>query len=143
METAATQRSLDDRPAWPLDRPSRIDAWSVSLYPWSLVLTGNTVIKIRRLWDTDLRVVDGPSDPGYECTFEYDSGTHVERVGPAVHVFTSNDIPNVRNSGSRELTTILRTSFHPVPQWLDDGAWEEERTSNEVKDGLSLDSEEL
>ena len=140
MGTAATRRSLDHRTAWPLDRPTRVDAWSVSLYLRSLVLTGNTVTHIRRIWHTDLTLVDGPYDPGYECTFEWDSGTDAEGMDPTVHVFTNNDIPNVRNSGSRELTTIVRTSFDPVPQCLDDGAWDDEHTSSEVQDGLSLHS---
>ena len=143
METAATRRSLDHRPAWPLDRPTRLDAWSVSLYLRSLVLTGNTVTDFRRTWYTHLTVVDGPYDPGYECTFEWDSGTDDEGVDPTVHIFTNNDIPNFWNSGSRELTTIVRTSFDPVPQWLDDAAQDEERTSSEEQDGLSLDSYEL
>ena len=103
-------------------------------------MTGNTVTDIRRTWRTDLTVVDGPYDPGFECTFEWDSGTDGEGMAPTVYVFTNNEIPNVRNSGSRELTAILRTSFDPDPQWLDDGAWDEERTSSEVQDGLSLDS---
>ena len=143
MGTAAKRRSLDHRQAWPLDRPTRVDAWSVSLYLRSLVLTGNTVTKFRRGWRTDLTVVGGPCDPRYECTFEGDSGTDDEGMDPTVHVFTNNDIPNVRNSGSRELTTIVRTSFDPVPQWLDDGAWDDEHTSSEVQDGLCLDSYEM
>ena len=85
--------------------------------------------------------MDGPYDPRYECTFECDSGTDAEGVGPTVHVFANNDIPNGRNTGSRELTTIIRTSFDPVPQWLDDGTWEEQ-TSSGVKDGLCLHSYE-
>ena len=140
MGTAATRRSLDHRQAWPLDRPTRLDAWSVSLYLRSLVLTSNTVTDFRRIWGTDLTVVDGPCDPGFECTFECDSGTDDEDMDPTVYVFANNDIPNVRNSESWELTTILRTSFNPVPQWLDDGAWDDEHTSSEVQDGLSLDS---
>ena len=87
--------------------------------------------------------MDGPSDLGYECPFECDSGTDNEGMDLTVHVFTDNNIPNVRNSGSRELTTIVRTSFDPVPQWLDDAAQDEERTSSEVQDGLSLDSYEM
>ena len=105
-------------------------------------MTSNTVTRISRIWRTDLTVVDGPYDPGYECTFEADSGTDAEGVDPLVYVFTNNDIPNVRNSGSRELTAIVRTSFDPVPQWLDDGAWDDEHTSSEVQDGLCLDSYE-
>ena len=103
-------------------------------------MTGNTVTQFRRGWNTDLTAVDGPYDPRYECTFECDSGTDAEGMDPTVHVFTNNDIPNVRNSGSRELTTIVRTSFDPVPQCLDDGAWDDEHTSSEVQDGLSLHS---
>ena len=106
-------------------------------------MTGNTVIDIRRTWRTDLTVVDGPYDPGFEYTFECDSGTDDEDMDPPVYVFTNNDIPNVRNSGSRELTTIIWTSFDPVPQWLDDCTWDDEHTSSEVKDGLSLDSYEM
>ena len=116
METVATRRSLDHRPAWPLDHPTRVDAWSVSSYLCSLVLTGNTVTNFSRVWRTDLTVVDGPYDPGYECTFECDSGTDDEGMDPTVHVFTNSDIPNVQNFGSREITTILRTSFDPVSQ---------------------------
>ena len=103
-------------------------------------MTGNPVTKFRCTWDTDLTVVDGPSDPGFECTFEWDSGTDAEGVDPTVHVFTNNDIPNVRDSGSREFTTIVRASFDPVPHWPDDGAWDDEHTSSEVQDGLCLDS---
>ena len=106
-------------------------------------MTGNTVINFMRIWGIDLTVVDGPSDPEYECTFEWDSGTDDEEMDPTVYVFTNNDIPNVRNSGSRELTTIVRTSFDPVPQWLDDGAWDDEHTASEVQDGLCLDSYEM
>ena len=106
-------------------------------------MTSNTVTRISRIWYTDLTAVDGPCDPGYECTFEWDSGTDGEGMAPIVYVFTNNDILNVRNSGSRELMAIVRTSFDPVPQWLDDGAWDDEHTSSEVKDGLSLDSYEM
>ena len=141
--TAATRRSLDHRPAWPLDRPTRVDAWWVSLYLRSLVLKGNTVTKFRRIWRIDLRVVDGPYDPGYECTFACDPGTDDEGLNCPVHVFANIDIPNVRNSGSRELMTILRTSFDPVPQWLDDSAWDDGHTSSEVQDGLSLVSDQM
>ena len=143
MGTAAARRSLDHRPAWPLDRPTRLDAWSVSLYLRTLVLTSNTVPRISRTWSTHLTVVDGPYDPRYECTFERDSGTDDEGKDPTVHVFTNNDIPNVRNSGSREITTIVRTSFDPHPQWLDDSPWDDEHTSIEVKDGLCLESYEM
>ena len=143
MATAATRRSLDHRPAWPLDRPTRLDAWSVSSYRRSLVLTGNTVTNFSRVWRTDLTAVDDPYDPRYECTFDCDSGTGDEGVGPTVHVFANNDIPNVQNCGSREITTILWTSFDPVPQCPNDGPWDEERTSSEVKYGLSLDSDEM
>ena len=103
-------------------------------------MTGNTVTQFRRGWNTDLRVVDGPEDPGYECTFEWDSGTDDEGIAPTVYVFTNNDIPNVRNSGSREITAIVRSSFDPVPHWLDDGAWDDEHTSKEETGGLSLES---
>ena len=103
-------------------------------------MTGNTVTHIRRIWNTDLTVLDGPYDPGYECTFEWDSGTDDEGLDPTVHVFTNNDIPNIRNSGSRELTAIVRTSFDPVPQWLDDSPWDDGHISSEVQDGLCLDS---
>ena len=85
----------------------------------------------------------GPCDPGYECTFEGDSGTDAKGMDPTVYVFANNDIPNVRNSASRELMTIIRTSFDPVPQCLDDCTWDDEHTSSEVKDGLSLDSYEM
>ena len=105
-------------------------------------MTGNTVTGIRRTWGPDLRVVDGPYYPGYECTFECDSGTDAEGMAPTVYVFTNNDIPNIRNSGSRELTATARTSFDPDPQWLDDGTWDDEHTSSEVQDGLCLDSYE-
>ena len=87
--------------------------------------------------------MDGPYDPGFERTFEWDSGTGDEGMGPTVHVFTNNDISNIRNSGSRELPTIVRTSFDPDPQWLDDSTWDDEHTSREVQDGLSLDSNEM
>ena len=105
-------------------------------------MTGNTVTMFRRIWRTDLTVVDGPYDPGYECTFECDSGTHAEGMDPTVYVFTNNDIPNVQNLGSREITAIVRTSLGPHPQWLDDGTWDDEHTSSEVQDGLCLDSYE-
>ena len=143
MGTAAARRSLDHRTAWPLDRPTRVDARSVLLYLRSLVLTSNTVTQFRRGWHTDLRVVDGPYDPGFECTFECDSGTGDEDMDPLVYVFSNNDGPNVRDCGSLEITTILRTSFDPVPQWLDDGTWDDEHSSREVQDGLSLDSYEM
>ena len=87
--------------------------------------------------------MDGPSDLGYECTFECDSGTGDEDMDPLVYVFLNNDGPNVRDCGSLEITTILRTSFDPVPQWLDDGTWDDEHSSREVQDGLSLDSYEM
>ena len=106
-------------------------------------MTGNTVINFRRGWNTDLTVVDGPCDPGFECTFEWDSGTDVEGMDPPVYVFTKSDIPNVRNSGSRELTTTGRTSLDPHPQWLDHSPWDDEHTSSEVKDGPCLDSYEM
>ena len=106
-------------------------------------MTDNTVTNFRRVWRTDLTVVDGPDAPGYECTFECDSGTDAEGVGFPVHIFTNNNVQNVPNSGSRELTTILRTSFDPVPQWLDAGTWEGEHTSSGVKDGFCLDSYEM
>ena len=63
-------------------------------------MTGKTVTDFRRTWYTHLKVVDGPSDIGYECTFECDSGTDAEGMDPTVYVFMNNDIPNVRNSGS-------------------------------------------
>ena len=104
-------------------------------------MTGNTVTDTRRIWRTDLTFVDGSFDPGYECTFGCDSGTGDKGFGPTVYVFANNDIPNVRNSGSREITTILRTSFDPVPQCLEDRTWGE-HTSSDVQDGLYLDSYE-
>ena len=105
-------------------------------------MTGNTVTNFRRTSYTHLKVVDGPSDIGYECTFECDSCTDAEGMDPTVYVFTNNDIPKVWNSGSRELTTILRTSLDPVSQWLDAGTWESKHTSSGVKGGFCLDSYE-
>ena len=140
MGTAATRRSLDHRPAWPLDRPTRVDAWSVSSHLRSLVLTGNTVTIISRGWETVLTVVNSPSEIGYECIFGCDSGTGDEGMYPTGYVFTKNDGPNIQNSRSWELTTNLRTSFDLDPQ--DEGAWDEERTSSEEKDGPCLHSYE-
>ena len=94
------------------------------------------------MWDTNLTVVDGPYDPRYECTFECDSGTDDEGMGRPVYLFTNNDGPNIRNSGSREITTNLRTSVDPVPLWLNDAAQDEEHTSSEVQDGFCLQSYE-
>ena len=85
--------------------------------------------------------MDGPSDLGYECTFECDSGTGDEGMGPTVHVFTNIDIPNFRNSGSREIMTVVGTFFDPNPQLLDDGGWDDEH--RELQDGLSLHSCEM
>jgi len=62
-----------------------------------------------------------------------------------VYVFTNNEAPNIRNSGVLELTTTLRSSFNPEPQWLDDTTlhnYDEglvrTSVSNEVQDGLRL-----
>ena len=57
-----------------------------------------------------------------------------------VYIFLNNDIPNVWNTGSQELTMIIWTSFNPYLQWLEDPVQEGEHMSSEEKDGLSLDS---
>ena len=91
--------------------------------------------------------MDGPSDPGEACTFECDSGANAEAMDLTVYVFTDNKSPNDQNCG-RAIKTNFRTSFNPVPQWLDDPTWydnegEEEFMSSEVKDDLRLKSYEL
>ena len=82
-----------------------------------------TVIRVDRDWDTYLTLVDRPREYVPGCTFQWDSRTHAEATNPTVYVFTDNDAPNIRNSGVPELTTTLRSSFDPEPQWLDDAAW--------------------
>ena len=86
--------------------------------------------------------MDGPRDLDETCTFVWDIGTHDERMDSSVYFFTDNDVPHIRHSGSRELTTNLRTTFDPEPPWLDGAPWKEDYTSNEVKDGLCLNTYE-
>ena len=101
-------------------------------------MTGNTGTGCRRIWHTDMTVVDDPRDPGDACTYELDSGTDDEAMNPTVYVFTNNGGPNIRNSGSRETAGNLRLSFDPDLQWLDDAAQDEKHMSSEVKDSLCL-----
>ena len=90
--------------------------------------------------------MDGPRDPEEEGSFQWVPGTNADGTGPAVYVFSTDDVPNTRNTGAPELTKF-RSSFNPEPQWLDDPTWSDhdERslfgaTTSEVKDGLCLDS---
>ena len=116
-----------------------------------LTSSTNLVIEIYPWWRTDLEVMDDSPNPEYKDGFKGHSHTNTEAVDPGhivVYLFTSNNIPNSRTSGVPELTTRLRTSFDPEPQWLDDASWydseeaegEEGYSSREVKDGLCLDS---
>ena len=96
-----------------------------------------------------MTVIDGPRDPGEACTFGWGSNTDVEMINPSVYLFSNDDIPNIRNSGARELTMILRTSFDSEPHWLDDATWYRRKTweagytsASEVKDGLYLRSKQ-
>ena len=89
---------------------------------------------------TGLRAVDGPHDLGEMCTFQCDLGTGADAIDPTVYLVSNNDIPKIQNSEAREVTTNLRTSFDPEPQWLDDATWEEGYMANDVKDGFCLHS---
>ena len=80
----------------------------------------------------------GPRGPGAV----WGPGTNPDGTGPAVHVFSNNDVPNIRSTGAPEMTKF-RSSFDPEPQWLDDPTWyggDGPSSFSEVKDGLRLDS---
>ena len=85
----------------------------------------------------------GPYDTGGACSLGCGLGADAEGLGPIVYVFVKNDIPNIRSSGSRDITTIPHPSFDPDPQSPDNAPQDEEYVGSEVKDGLSLHSYEL
>ena len=66
--------------------------------------------------------MDGPRDLE-DGGFQWGSATNDDGSGPAVYVFSNNDVPNIRDTGTSELTTKCRSSFDPEPHWLDDPAW--------------------
>ena len=84
------------------------------------------------MWDTRLTHRDDPRDLEWGG-FQFGSAANADGSGPAVYVFSNNDVPNIRNNGEPELTTKFRSSFDPEPHWLDDPAWQ--------GDGLSVTSE--
>ena len=54
--------------------------------------------------------------------FQWGPGTNADGSGPAVYLFLTDDVPNIRNNGALEITTKFRSSFDPEPHWLDDPA---------------------
>jgi hypothetical protein len=99
---------------------------------------------------TYLEALEGPDYERDAGTFQWDPPTEAEGMGkPIVYAFMDNKAPNILNSGAPELTTKLRTSFEPDPEWLDDTNWYDlegwasdtwESSAIEVKDGLRLRS---
>ena len=67
--------------------------------------------------------------------FQWGPGTNADGSGPAVYLFSTDEVPNIRNNGAPELTTEFRSSLDPEPDWLDDPAWYDDRRSvmSEVK----------
>ena len=108
----------------------------------------DTVISITRHGKAFLSDIGSPRGPEERISFQ-GSDTNAHGSGPAVYLFSTNDLPNIRNTGAPELTTKFRSSFDPEPQWLDDPTWYDDDgrsrvlETSEVKDGLRFDSIQL
>ena len=66
--------------------------------------------------------MDDPRYPEWG-DFQWGSSTNADGTGPAVYLFSYDDVPNIRNNGAPELRTEFRSSFDPEPHWLDDPTW--------------------